>query len=299
MAAHFCPQCGHEVSSAARFCPNCAHPLGIAASGPATAKIEAAASGSRRLLVPALVVALIVLAVALVLAGRKQPSVLVSEAPMSTPAPSVLSAPTPPPTSAPALTNAPAQPATSVPGLTNAPMQPPAVLPPDVVAYLTFLQQIEQRRMALNNDLSGAMAMMTVAQGMQGAQADPEGGGEAAGKQSTQKLSQGYADYAVKWQTLIRDYRVTPVPPACFLLSNSYLKYLSDYTTVITKLQVSLLNHDSSGLPDLSSVAQVQAQVDADGASADGELGSLCGRYRVPKPFSIGAESASPSLLGH
>ena len=177
--------------------------------------------------------------------------------------------------------------------------QPAAVLPPDVAAYLTFLQGIEQRRMALNSDVSGAMAMMTVAQGMQGAQTDPEGGGEDAGKQGTQKLSQGYADYGLKWQSLIRDYRATPAPPACSLLSNSYLKYLSDYTTVITKLQVSLLNHDASGLPDLSGVTQVQAQVDADGASADGELGNLCGRYGVPKPFSIGAESASPSLLGH
>ena len=299
MAAHFCPQCGHEVSSAARFCPNCAHPLGVAAPGPVGAKINAAASGSRRLLIPALVTALIVLVLALVLAGRRQPSVLVAQTPTLAPAPSVLSAPAPPPASAPALTNAPVQPATSAPALTNAPTPPAAVLPPDVAAYLTFLQGIEQRRMALNNDLSGAMAMMTVAQGMQGAQTDPEGGGEDAGKQNTQKLSQGYADYAIKWQTLIRDYRATPAPPACSLLSNSYLKYLSDYTTVITKLQVSLLNHDSSGLPDLSGVTQVQAQVDADGASADSELGNLCGRFGVGKQFSIGAESASPSLLGH
>lgn len=59
----------------------------------------------------------------------------------------------------------------------------------------------------------------------------------------------------------------------CLLLSNEYLKYLSDYTTVITKLQVALLNHDSSGLPDLSGVTQVQAQVDADGTQADSALG--------------------------
>ncbi len=68
---------------------------------------------------------------------------------------------------------------------------------------------------------------------------------------------------------------------------------------MITKLQVALLNHDSSGLPDLSGVTQVQAQVNADGAQADSELGDLCSRYGVPKPFAIGPEGAAPSLLGH
>ena len=298
MAAHFCTKCGHEVSSAARFCPNCAQPLGGEAPGSAATKVEAAAQGTRKLLVPALVIALAVLVVALVLAGRKQPSVLVAQPPPPIAEPAVTNAPTPPPTAAPAVTNAPTQPPTVAPAVTNAPMQAAPMLPPDVAAYLTFLQGIEQRRMALNNDVSGAMAMMTVAQGMQGAGTDPEGGEDAA-KQSTQKLSQGYADYGLKWQSLIRDFRAAPAPPACSLLANSYLKYLSDYTTVITKLQVAVLNHDSSGLPDLSGVTQVQAQVTADGASADGELGHLCDRYAVPKPFSIGADSAAPSLLGH
>ena len=295
VAARFCPQCGQEVSSTARFCPNCAAPLG--ASPPVTAPattLDAAAQKSRRLLLPGLVVAVLVLAVALIAAGRRQPSVLV--APPPAPAPSLVSAPTPPP--APALTNAPAQPAPPAPAVTNAPVTPPPVLPPDVAAYLTFLEGIEQRRIAMNNDLTGAMAMMTAAQGMQGAQADPEGGDDAA-KQGTQKLSQGYADYALKWQGLIRDFRAGPAPPqSCLLLANGYLKFLSDYTTVITKLQVALLNHDAGSLPDMSGVVQVQSQIDADGTQADGELTRLCSRYGVPKPFSISSEGAAPSLLG-
>ena len=75
--------------------------------------------------------------------------------------------------------------------------------------------------------------------------------------------------------------------------------FLSDYTTVITKMQVALLNHDSSGLPDLGAVTQVQSQVSADGTQADTALSDLCARYGVPKPFVIAPEGAAPSLLGH
>ncbi len=301
VAAHFCSQCGQEVSSTARFCPNCAARLGAAppeAAPAAVTGIDAAAQKTRRLLVPALAVAVLVLAIALVVASRRQPSVLVAPLPTPAPAPSVVSAPTQPAPVAPPLTNAPTQPPAAGPAATNAPTPPTPTLPPDVAAYLNFLQGIEQRRIAMNNDLSGAMTMMTAAQGMQGAQADPEGGDDAA-KQGTQKLSQGYNDYAVKWQTLIRDFRGTPAPQSCLLLANQYLKFLADYPTVITKLQVALLNHDASGLPDLSGVTQVQAQIDADGAQADGALTQLCSRYGVPKPFTISSEGASPSLLGH
>ena len=64
-------------------------------------------------------------------------------------------------------------------------------------------------------------------------------------------------------------------------------------------MQVAVLNHDSSGLPDLSAVSQVQAQVNTDGAAADTALSDLCTHYGVPKPFVIAPEGAAPSLLGH
>ncbi len=68
MAAHFCPQCGQEVSSAARFCPNCAAPLGAPGLRPAPlcTTLDAAAQKSRRLLIPGLVAAVLVLALALI-----------------------------------------------------------------------------------------------------------------------------------------------------------------------------------------------------------------------------------------
>ncbi|MGI4791365.1 MAG: zinc-ribbon domain-containing protein [Janthinobacterium lividum] len=333
MAARFCSQCGQEVSSAAKFCPNCAAPLGIPVTGPAapsgltTHPLDTAARKSRSLLLPAAIVAVIVLAIAVaVLAGksRQQASLLVSPTAASTSGAAVTNAPTLPPSSGAPLTDAPSlapttgTPLTNAPtqaplngsGLTNAPDKLAATLPPDVAAYLSFLQRIEEKRVAMNNDVSGAMAMMSVAQGMQGQQtqatdseADPDkpdsDGGQGAAKQSTQKLSQGYSDYAVKWQALVREFRATPAPASCALLANRYQLFLSDYTTVITKMQVALLNHDSSSLPDLSAVTQVQGQVDTDGTQADSALTDLCARYGVSKPFVISPEGAAPSLLGH
>ncbi len=319
MAARFCSQCGQEVSSAAKFCPNCAAPLtgnpsAPAPSAPLTAhRLDSAARKSRSLLLPAAIVAVVVLAAALaVLAARsrQQASLVTSPPPTAITAPAVTNAPSLPPSTAPPLTNAPTQPPITGPAVTNAPDKPAPSLPPDVAAYLTFLQGIEQKRIALNNDVSGANAMLGVAQGMQtqgtqgaGSDADPDQSGASsnqdAAKQNTQKLSQGYSDYALKWQALIREFRTTPAPPACTQLAARYQTFLGDYTTVISKMQVALLNHDSSGLPDLSAVSQVQAQVNTDGAQADSALSDLCARYGVQKPFVIAPEGAAPSLLGH
>ncbi len=283
--------------------------------------IEAAARKSRKMLIPGMIVALVVLAIAVaVLAGqsRRQASLLTGppSAPVSTPAvtnapsgqpvtaPPLTNASNGPDANGPALTNASHGPPITGPGITNAPNTPAPTLPPDVAAYLTFLKGIEARRVAMNNDVSGAMGMLGTAQGMQsggGMQSvlnDPEGG-EDTSKQGGQKLNQGYTDYALKWQGLIRDFKATPAPPACQALAALYLTFLSDYTTVITKMQVALLNHDSSSLPDLSAVASVQAQVNTDGGQADTELGNLCAHYGVPKPFVISPEGAAPSLLGH
>jgi len=317
MAARFCSRCGQEVSSAAKFCPNCAAPLTPAGSSAPSAltahPLDSATRKSRSLLLPAALVAVIVLAAALALLAarsRQQASLLTSPPPAAITAPAVTNAPPLPPTTAPPLTNAPTQPPITGPAVTNAPDKPAPSLPPDVAAYLNFLQGIEQKRIALNNDVSGANAMLGVAQGMQtqGTQsadgdANPDQSGGAgnqdAAKQSTQKLSQGYSDYALKWQALIREFRATPPPPACTPLAARYQTFLGDYTTVISKMQVALLNHDSSGLPDLSAVSQVQAQVDADGTQADSALTDLCARYGVSKPFVIAPEGAAPSLLGH
>jgi hypothetical protein len=317
MAARFCSQCGREVSSAAKFCPNCAASLTAPAPGASVSSaltahpLDTATRKSRSLLLPAAIVAVVVLAAALavlVARSRQQTSLLVSQPPAAITAPAVTNAPVLPPTTAPPLINAPTPPPMTGPAVTNAPDRPKPTLPPDVAAYLAFLQGIEQQRIAMNNDVSGATAMLGVAQGMQGqgiqsAETDPDqsgpGSNQDAAKQSTQKLSQGYSDYAVKWQALVRQFRSQPPPPACTQLASHYLLFLSDYTTVISKMQVALLNHDSSGLPDLSAVTQVQAQVNTDGAQADSALTDLCARYGVQKPFVISPEGAAPSLLGH
>lgn len=337
--ARFCPNCAAPITgipitgmgdaASPRIPRPPATPGTPIAAAPINGIGEAAAQKPRKRFSPGMIIALIVLgvivlalvpvAVLAVLASQhRQASLLVSQpnAPITTPAvtnapagpavtsPPLTNAPNGPASSGPALTNAPTQPPITGPGVTNAPNAPAPALPPDVAAYLTFLKGIEERRVAMNNDVAGAMGMLGTAQGMSagnglaGAADDPEGA-EDPTKKSKQALNQGYNDYALKWQGLIRDFRATPAPPACQALAALYLTFLSDYTTVITKMQVALLNHNANGLPDLSAVAGVQAQVNTDGGQADTELGNICAHYGVAKPFVIAPEGASPSLLGH
>ena len=343
MAARFCPECGQETSSAARFCPNCAARLDGAVPTvpprvprpPLTSAVgmDAAASNSRRLLIPGMIAALAVLVIGVALLAARlhqQANMLASAAPPPASAPALTNSPTAPPLAAPALTNAPTAPPSAspaltnapgatpsaAPGLTNAPTAPGPALPPEVAAYLAFLQKIEQQRVAMNNDTSGAMPMLAMVQGMGGMSGgmpdisnDPEGTDEAkqqaakedAAKQSMQKVNQGYTAYAEKWQGLARDFRATPPPPACAPLAGRYMTFLGDYTTMVTKTQVLLLNnHDQSSMAELTSLlSTAQGQINTDGGAADAELGSLCGRYGVPKPFIISPEGGAPSLLGH
>lgn len=312
MAARFCPNCAHEVASTARFCPNCAAPL-AAAPPPSTignpepiTGMDMAASKTRRLLVPAMVAALVVLAIAVaVLAGKGRQPPLVATQPVPAPASAPLvSAASTPPTSAPPLTNAPSTPSAPAPPLTNAPAGQPGVLPPDVAAYLTFLHGIDQRRAALDAEMSAALTQM-----MPSVQAPslPDPGDENPTPSSgpAGKISQTYGEDSLKWQTLIRDFRAVNPPQSCLLLSSRYLTYLTDYTTIMSKMQVALQNGNAGGISSLQGAIQVatetQKQVTADSVEADSQLTQLCARYNAPSPSPFSRKAAARHRLcwGH
>lgn len=274
MAARFCSQCGREIASTARFCPGCGASQSAVEGGP---KVETA-NGTRRFLVPAMLAALAVLVIAVAVLASKQGR-------------PVTSAPAAPP--APALLNAPTQ-TVAAPAVTGAPSRPAPTLPPDVAAYLKFLQGIEERRVALSSDTSGAAAMMQTAQQMQGGQADPEQH-NASTPNNVGKLNQGYSDYTAKWNTLAGDFRAVGAPPACSALANAYFTFLSGYVATISKLQAALLNGDMTAAMGAQGAQQ---QINADAVAADGQLGQLCGGYGVAKPFSIQPEGGSSPLTG-
>lgn len=289
MAARFCPQCGRELASTVQFCPACGASQAASASG--GSKVEATADRTRRFLVPAMLAALVVLAIAVaVLAGKARRPI--TSAPQTAPAPAILSAPTDAP-AAPAVTSAPTT-APSAPAVTGAPSRPAPTLPPDVAAYLKFLQGIEERRVALSNDTSGAMAMMQTAHQMQGDQSDPEQHNTST-PGNVGKLNQGYSDYTAKWNSLAADFRAVRAPAACTALANAYFTYLSGYVATISRLQTALLNGDMSAA---MGVQGAQKQINADALAADGQLGQLCNGYGVAKPFSIQPEGGSSPLTG-
>jgi hypothetical protein len=174
---------------------------------------------------------------------------------------------------------------------------------------LAFLQQIEQRRVAETNDTSEASSMQAAVGQLQGAQTDPDqvDNQEANIKQTFGKLNQGYTDYQMKWQALIKDFRSYPPPPDCTDIANKYFAALTQYADIISKTQIMLqgIQMSTSGTPDYGSIIklqpvlqQAQTQVNADLTGADGAISQLCTRYNVPKPFSIQVEGASSPLTG-
>jgi hypothetical protein len=310
MAARFCPQCGQEISSVAKFCPHCGMNLvaGATAVGPPATRMDAAARGTRRLLLPLTVVVLVVLAVAVaVLANRLHQDSLLSSRTLPMPSAMPLTnTPTAPIPAAAPLTNAPSTPAPAAPPLTNAPSNGPGQLPPDVAAYVKFLQGIEERRVALSNDTSGAMAMLSTAHQMQDEQQEaqqeentdpdaPSGSNPPTAAAGTSKISSGFTDYNAKWQTLVADFRSQSPPPACADLANHYYNFLIGYAKVISQLQVAVLN---GNIGAAMSAQSAQSQINDQALQADASLAQLCAHYNAPKPFSIQPDGASSSLLG-
>lgn len=295
MAARFCSQCGRETSSAARFCPHCGAPAGSPAP---TTRVDAAAQGTRRVLLPLAIAVLVVLAVAVaVLANRLHQESLLASRPQPLPmAPPLTNAPVQP-LAAPPLTNAPTQPIAPAAPLTNAPSTGPGQLPPDVAAYLQFLKGIEERRVALSNDTSGATAMLSIAHQMQANQSDQSDSTQQSqtAANGTAQISQGFSAYNQKWQTLVAQFRSRTPPPACTMLASEYWKFLGGYAQVLSQLQVALLN---GNLGAAMSAQGAQAQINQQALQADGALSQLCQRYNAPKPFNIQPDGSSSSLLG-
>jgi hypothetical protein len=296
MAARFCSKCGREIASTAQFCSGCGTPVG---SGPQVTPVEAATNTTRRLLVPATVIALLVLVVAVVLLAHAHAPVTSAPSLTAPVAPAITNAPSAPAPAAPAVTNAPSQPAPVAPAITNAPSKAAPSLPPEDARYLAFLQQIEQRRVALNNDFGETGSMLQEAQGMQGLQGDSGEGDPDQHNSQVQsgvgQISKGYGDYVTKCSDLTRDFRAVNPPPDCSLIANAYLALLTDYAATISKLQVALMNHDIGSVMGEQSA---QKQINTDATQADQGISNLCTRFDVPKPFSIQVDGASSPLTG-
>ena len=156
------------------------------------------------------------------------------------------------------------------------------------------MKGIEDRRVALSNDTSGAVAMLGVAHQMQSNQSDPDQQSQTA-PNNVSKISSGFTDYNAKWQTLIGDFRTHTAPPDCTGLANGYWTFLTGYAKVISQLQVALLNGDIGAAMGAQGA---QKQINAQALQADDALTQLCSRYNAPKPFSIQPDGASSSLLG-
>ena len=176
-----------SAHTAARPCCRARRPR----PGARRTRVDAAAQNTRRLLVP-LVVAVVVVLTSPWPSWATGSHTRSPDAASGTPpaAPPLTNASSNVP-AAPPLTNAAPQPAPPAAPLTNAPTTGPGHLPPDVAAYVQFLKGIEDRRVALSNDTSGAVAMLGVAHQMQSNQSDPDQQSQTA-PNNVGKISNGF-----------------------------------------------------------------------------------------------------------
>jgi hypothetical protein len=294
MASRICPNCGQEAPRTARFCSQCSYSLVGEPTIPRPPQafeqrsLEAKASSSKTVLISVLGAAVVILLALAGFALNKYSSLLNSNVPIS--APPVIQAPPPPP-AAPPVTQAPTV-VTPVPPVTQAPTPAPVVPPPAIVAYLSFVQQMEQSRIALDNaQVAAIMPLLGTAQGLKLDDDQEKSSG-------TNQINQAMSENLAKWQDLIRTFQQQTPPDGCQDLANSYYKFLQDYTDLSSQIQVALENGDTAKVMSLQGA---QTQVDQDASAADGAVAAICTKYNAKKLFTISGEDgggSGSSLLG-
>ncbi len=145
-------------------------------------------------------------------------------------------------------------------GSTNTPATPQT----NDGSYLSFLQTIDQRRVALvggfNQELSTASS-------------------------STGTPAQPSQDYSQSAQGILRDFLAQKPPPDCSDVENSYFRLLQDESSVIDKSISSWHSGDAKGAA--ASRDSSASQVATDASSADASLASLCAQQHLDKPFTV------------
>ena len=145
--------------------------------------------------------------------------------------------------------------------------------------------------MALKNDASQAVVMLSTAQGLQGATEENQQ------QEGMSNVNGGYTDYGAKWGDLMKAFQAQTPPHECDVLANAYFRLLVDYSNFISQIQVGLQDKDLGKLMSLQGTAQQQVNTDA--TNSDTALAQVCTQYDLPKTFAIQPDSGGGgSILG-
>ncbi len=286
MASRICPKCGQEAAGTAKFCSQCSASL-IGEPSVSTriepagkTSLEVAAAKSKVLLISALSLTVVVLAAVAIYSLNRFSSVVRASPPVLATAPPVVQAPAPVQV-APSVVQSPA-PAQSAPPVTQAPTTPAVTPPAAVVAYLSFIQQMENNRNALEAaQVAAVLPLLATANGLK---TDTD---ESQKTNGVDQINQAMTANLAKWQGLIKQFQAQTPPAGCQDLGNDYYKLLEDYTDLSSQIQVALENGDTAKVMSLQSA---QSIVDQDALEADNALSDVCTKFNAKKDFVISGE---------
>ena len=298
-----CAKCGKELPADAKFCLSCGTPSNVTIAQEGTpvqeegrrapAKEETISRTPKSLLAVAgalILVAIIALIFALFL-RKPGPQVVRSDITPVKPGPPVTQAPVNPVNPGPAVTQAQTPPPLRVPR-----KAPP---PPEVVEYLKFVKQIEERRVAMRDAqaeyllkkyVSGNLGKLLA--DMIGALAEPEGEPEQAIQQAPM---QDLKIVASAWENLIRMFDTKQSPPQCRDLAGTYRTALAQYSNAMARLFAAAVQGDIGAA---KRVNDIQGDLDKQLSASEQELGRICNEYGIEKDFAITPDQGGGSVLG-
>ncbi len=288
-----CPNCQKQLTKETPFCPECGAPIRNNEEQPSAPVVRK----PKALLIVGAVLLFIILAALVAKMAFSGQSVTNTPTPDLS-GPSVTDA-SPPDLGGPSVTDAPAPPVAEGQYPAN-PVEEQA--PPEVVDYMSFVQQIEQHRQNLLNDKSWALAIQA---GGTSAEAMRVFGDDALGQSSGPSTSQQIVDYVAKWQTLLRQFDSKRPPRTCQEFSGAYRNVLVSQLTAMNQITTALSTLSSGNTEKMyqavnelmASAKQMQAQIDNSTDDAKLKLDDCLKQNHMKKTWDISKESAIPGGL--
>lgn len=170
---------------------------------------------------------------------------------------------------------------------TQQPLAQPQALavPEEIHHYLKQLEEIEKERKRMASDYWHAFsALNDLLKALQGVASEGSVWGEP--KHDPQKTLQTYDDYIQRFSSLRQRLHQLKPPADCQQLHLSYDQALLAHINSIGALKQYIVTRNLTGA--IFSGLTAQNQIDTALRIADDELESVCQRYGIAKPFTIG-----------
>ena len=313
-----CPKCCQQIPEGANFCPQCSTSLGPYSTGDAPLSDASVTAKRWRLgaflgLVAALLMfGLFSFAKPLLqhlalnpskmtdptlehtpLAPKPQPVPSIDRAESTPPVLRKIDDPTPPPPilhkiddPAPSPEHTPPPKNRVSPPLKHRIVErppPPAPVrrsaPPEAIAYLNALREIEAVRQGTIADYAGAISMYTLARSLRGLTDESEF------RSGTDNLQEGYQAHLQQFLRLRGKWQQLQPPAPCLQLHNAYGALLQNYAGVIGRIQKALQSTDL--VAAMALLTSAGSTLKGSLLVADGQLGAVCRHYNPPKSWQI------------